>query len=261
MKRSRRHALGQHFLASPAVLDRIVAVIDPRPDDRIVEVGAGRGALTFRLAEKAGRVVAIEKDKRLLAGLREAAPGNVEVVAADVLRVDFEDLVPLSERGRAKVVGNLPFAISSPLLCKVLDARRVFASAVFLIQKEVARRVCAGPGTKDYAPLSILLQNVFEARLEFSVAPGSFVPPPKVTSALVSLRRRPGPLLDVADEAGFAAFLRRAFGQRRKILRNTLASYGARSVAAAGEALGIPEKARAEELPMETLAALFRRLT
>jgi 16S rRNA (adenine1518-N6/adenine1519-N6)-dimethyltransferase len=260
MKRSRRHALGQHFLASPAVLERIFAAIDPRPDDHIVEVGAGRGALTFRLAEKAGRVVPIEKDQRLLAGLREDAPANVEVVAADVLRVEFEDLVPAAKRGRAKIVGNLPYAISSPLLFKVLDARRLFAAAVFLIQREVARRVCAGPGTKDYAPVSILLQNVFEARLEFSVAPGSFVPPPKVTSALISLRRRPAPLLDVGDEAGFAAFLRRAFGQRRKKLRNTLASYGTRTVAAAAEALGIPENARAEELPMETLAALFRRL-
>ena len=260
MKRSRRHALGQHFLASPAVLERIVRVIDPRADDHIVEVGAGRGALTFRLAEKAGRIVAVEKDKRLLAGLREAAPANVEVVAADVLRVDFEDLVPPAERGRAKVAGNLPYAISSPLLFKVLDARRLFASAVFLIQREVARRVCAGPGTKDYAPVSILLQNAFEARLEFAVAPGSFVPPPKVTSALISLRRRPAPLLDVADEAGFAAFLRRAFGQRRKKLKNTLAVYGAPAVAAAGEALGIPENARAEELPMETLAALYREL-
>jgi 16S rRNA (adenine1518-N6/adenine1519-N6)-dimethyltransferase len=260
MKRSRRHALGQHFLASPAVLERIVRVIDPHADDHIVEVGAGRGALTFRLAEKAGRVVAIEKDERLLAGLREAAPGNVEVVAADVLRVDFEDLVPPSQRGRAKVVGNLPYAISSPLLFQVLEARRLFASAVFLIQREVARRVCAGPGTKDYAPVSILLQNTFGVRLEFAVAPGSFVPPPKVTSALISLKRRPAPLLDVADETEFAAFLRRAFSQRRKKLRNTLASYGARAVAAAGEALGIPENARAEELPMETLAALYREL-
>ena len=260
MKRSRRHALGQHFLASPAVLERIVAAIDPRSDDHIVEVGAGRGALTFRLAEKAGRVMAIEKDQRLLAGLCDAAPANVEVVAADVLRVELEDLVPPATRGRAKIVGNLPYAISSPLLFKVLDARRLFAAAVFLIQREVARRVCAGPGTKDYAPVSILLQNAFEARLEFTVAPGSFVPPPKVTSALVSLRRRPTPLLDVGDEAGFAVFLRRAFGQRRKMLRNTLASYGAPAVAAAAEAVGIPENARAEELPMETLAALFRRL-
>jgi 16S rRNA (adenine1518-N6/adenine1519-N6)-dimethyltransferase len=260
MKRSRRHALGQHFLASPAVLERIVRVIDPRADDLVVEVGAGRGALTFRLAEKAGRVVAIEKDERLLPGLREAVPGNVEVVAADVLRADFEDLVPPPHRGRAKLVGNLPYAISSPLLFKVLAARRLFAAAVFLIQKEVARRVCAGPGTKDYAPLSILLQSAFEARLEFTVAPGSFVPPPKVNSALISLRRRPAPLLEVADEAGFAAFLRRAFGQRRKKLRNTLASYGAQEVAAAAEALGIPENARAEEVPMETLASLFREL-
>ncbi len=260
MKRSRRHALGQHFLASPAVLERIVRVIDPRPDDHIVEVGAGRGALTFRLAETGGRVVAVEKDKRLLDGLREAAPRNVEVVAADVLRVDFEDHVPLSHRGRAKVVGNLPYAISSPLLFKVLDSRRLFTAAVFLLQKEVARRVCAVPGTKDYAPISILLQNAFEARLEFTVAPGSFVPPPKVTSALVSLRRRAAPLLDVADEAGFAAFLRRAFGQRRKKLRNTLAPYGAGKVEKAAEALGVPENARAEELPMETLAALFRKL-
>jgi 16S rRNA (adenine1518-N6/adenine1519-N6)-dimethyltransferase len=261
MKKSRRHALGQHFLASRGVLAKIAAVISPGPDDLVVEIGAGKGALTAVLAAAAGRVVAIEKDARLLPALRLAVPANVEVVHADALTFDFRGLLDPRRPGRLRAAGNLPYSISSPLLFRILDERELFSDAVFLVQKEVAGRVTAGPRTKSYAPLSILIQNYFAARVEFTVPPGAFSPPPKVTSALLSLRRRPAPLLDVSDEPLFRNFLRAAFARRRKLLRGNLASCaGGEALAEAWERTGLPKCARAEELAADRLAALFEAL-
>ncbi len=261
---SRRHALGQHFLVNRSVLARIADAAGAGPGDVVVEIGAGRGQLTRLLAERAGRVVAIEKDERLLPDLRASVPANVEVVAADVLSVDLASLAgEAAKRGEARLAGNLPYAISTPILARVLDARRAFVSAVFLLQKEVAERVVAGPGTKAYAPLGILLQDAFAARIEFLVSPGSFSPPPKVDSALLSLRRRPAPLLAVGDAAGFGDFLRAAFAERRKMMRKNLAA----ALGAAPDRLdrafaetGIDPRARAEQVSMDRLAALFERL-
>jgi 16S rRNA (adenine1518-N6/adenine1519-N6)-dimethyltransferase len=258
MYRSRRQALGQHFLANEGVLRKIVGVIDPRPGDVIVEVGAGRGVLTARLAEKAGRVVALEKDERLIPGLREAMPGNVEVVYADVLKADFRAILKRTGVPALRLVGNIPFSISSPLLFRVLDERELTSDCAFLLQKEVAERVTAGPGAKSYAPLGILLQNEFEARILFLVAPGSFSPPPKVQSALLTLRRRPAPLHPGAADEPYRAFLRAAFSERRKMLWNNLARRATpAALAAAYESLGIARNARAEELSPDQLHALF----
>lgn len=262
MKKSRRHALGQHFLVNRPLLRKIAAVVDPRPEDVIVEVGAGKGALTLVLAETAGQVLALEKDERLVPGLEAAVPANVRVIHADVLATDLGRLVGRRARGKAKIAGNIPYAISSPLLFKVLDAREVFAAAVFLVQKEVAERITARPGTKKFAPLSILLQDAFAARIEFGVSPGSFSPPPRVDSAVLSLRRRPAPLLDLGgDEELFRVFLRVIFAERRKTLRNNLSGTApARAIDEAMAALGIDSRARSEQLDAETLASLFRRL-
>ena len=261
MHRSRRHALGQHFLASEGVLRKIAGVIDPKPEDHIVEVGAGRGVLTARLAERAGRVVALEKDGRLVPGLREAMPANVEVVHGDALRADLRGIARKAGVATLRLVGNIPYSISSPLLFRVLDERAIVSDAVFLLQKEVAERVTAGPGTKSYAPLGILLQNEFEAKIAFLVAPGSFEPPPKVRSALLTLRRRPAPLRPGAADEPFRAFLRAAFAERRKMLRKNLSR---RATPAALESayaeLGIGPNARAEELSPDALFALFLAL-
>jgi 16S rRNA (adenine1518-N6/adenine1519-N6)-dimethyltransferase len=261
MHKSRRHALGQHFLANEGVLRKIVGAIDPKPGDLIVEVGAGRGALTARLAERAGRVIALEKDERLVPGLKEAMPVNVAVVPADVLKVDLHEILKKAGAPALRLVGNIPYSISSPLLFRVLDERELLSDCVFLVQKEVAERVIAGPGTKSYAPLGILLQNEYEARIAFLVAPGSFSPPPKVQSALLTLRRRPAPLRPGASDEPFRAFLRAAFGERRKMLWKNLArSATPKAVDAAYEATGLPRNARAEELSAETLFALFLSL-
>ena len=261
MKKSRRHALGQHFLASPAVLRKIVDVISPRKDEVLLEIGAGRGALTVALAERAGRVIAVEKDERLVPDLEKSVPANVEVVRADALTFDFRGHLGAAGIRTVRVVGNLPYSISSPFLRRILAERDLFTGCVFLLQKEVAARIPAGPGSKRYAPLSILLQNYYEARVEFTVAPGSFSPPPKVQSALLSLRRRPSPLLAVVDEPLYGAFLQAAFAERRKLLwKNLEKRAGAEALAAAFERCGLTRNARAEELTPDQLAGLFEAI-
>ncbi len=261
MYRSRRHALGQHFLANQGVLRKIVGVIDPQAGDVVVEIGAGLGVLTAALAEKAGRVVAIEKDERLIPGLREAMAANVEVIHGDILRIDLGELPKKIGAAALRLVGNIPYSISSPLLFRVLDERKVLSDCVFLLQKEVAERVTAGPGSKSYAPLGILLQNEFEARIAFTVAPGSFSPPPKVRSALLTLRRRPSPRHPGAAEEPFRAFLRAAFAERRKMLWKNLARRATpAALTAAYDALDLSRNVRAEELPSDTLFALFGAL-
>ncbi len=261
MKKSRRHALGQHFLASPAVLRKIVGVIDPKAEDTIVEVGAGKGVLTAALAEKAGKVIALEKDERLIDGLRRGLPVNVEVVHGDALEVDLGGIARRAGAATLRLAGNIPYAISTPLLFLALDERALISDVTFLMQKEVAERVIAGPGSKAYAPLGILLQNEFEAKIAFTVAPGSFVPPPKVQSAVLTMRRRTVPLLPDAADEPFRAFLRAAFAERRKMLWKNLArrTDPARLAAAYAE-LDLARNARAEELPSTTLFALFRAL-
>ncbi|HDT14198.1 MAG TPA: ribosomal RNA small subunit methyltransferase A [Candidatus Aminicenantes bacterium] len=261
MPRSRRHALGQHFLINEGVLRKIAGLIDPKPEDVIVEVGAGTGALTAALAAKAGRVIAVEKDGRLVPQLRESLPANVEVVHGDILRTDLRGMLKSAGVASLRLVGNIPYSISSPLLFRALDEREIISDAVILLQKEVAERVTAGPGTKSYAPLGILLQNEFEAKIAFLVAPGSFSPPPKVRSALLTLRRRLSPLHPGAAEEPYRAFLRAAFAERRKMLWKNLARRATPAMLGAAYAkLDLARTVRAEELSPDTLFALFQAL-
>jgi 16S rRNA (adenine1518-N6/adenine1519-N6)-dimethyltransferase len=261
MPKSRRHALGQHFLASPAVLQKIVGVIDPKAEDVIVEVGAGRGVLTAHLAECAGRVIAVEKDERLIPALQGSMAANVEIVHGDILRLDLREIARGAGVASFRLVGNIPYSISSALLFLVLDDRDLLSDCVFLLQKEVAARVTAGPGTKSYAPLGILLQNEFEARIAFTVAPGSFSPPPKVQSALLTLRKRPAPLHPGAADEPYRAFLRAAFAERRKMLWKNLARRATpAALTASYEKIGIARNIRAEDLSPDSLFALFEAL-
>jgi len=264
MKRTRRHALGQHFLASRSVLQKIVRVIAPAKTDVIIEIGAGKGALTFALAEEAGHVTAIEKDPSFLPFLRGKEGPRLTVLEADVLDVDFREVLKKAgaRPGEAKLVGNLPYSISSPILFKALESKALFARCVFLVQKEVAERVCARPRSKDYAPIPILIQNAFEARCEFKVSPGSFSPPPRVDSTVISLTKRAQVLHPVADETSFRAFLWTAFAHRRKLLANNLEIGGITRarIEEAYRLLGLAGKARAEELSIGQFAALFRSL-
>jgi 16S rRNA (adenine1518-N6/adenine1519-N6)-dimethyltransferase len=178
--------------------------------------------------------------------------------------VDFRELLAAGEGvpGPVKLVGNLPYSISSPLMFKVLEDKRLFPRCVFLLQKEVAERICAQPGSKKYAPLSILVHNHFSARVHGLVHSGSFSPPPRVESALISLERRASPLFEIPDERLFLKFLQEAFRHRRKILMNNLRRSGwpPDIVQAAYEALSLPRTARPEELSLEQFVRLFNLL-
>ncbi len=262
--RTRRQVLGRHSLASPGILARIVAAVDPRPDDLVIEVGPGSGVLTVPLAGRAGRVAAVEKDSEAVKRLRKNPLPNVEIIEGDILNVDLAALAGRLRSGlkTVKLVGNLPYSISSPFLHKVLDERAAFDRAAFLVQKEVAEKVCAAPGGKDYGPLSIRLQAQFRVRLEFSVRPGAFVPPPKVESAFFTLEKREKYAVPDAEEPAFGRFLRAAFSRRRRTLRNNLLSAGlpAGRIDEALEGLGIAPSARPEEVPPGQFFSLFRRI-
>lgn len=264
MRKTRRHVLGQHFLANRSLLQKIVSIIDPREDDLIIEIGAGKGALTRPLAEKAGKVVAVEKDRTLIPCLESLGTPNIEIIEADVLAVDLPGLIRTWKglSRNTKIAGNLPYSISSPLLFRILEARDYFSEAFFLLQKEVAERIAAGPGTKKYAPLSIFFQNEFVTRIEISVSPGSFSPPPSVDSALISLKKRETSLFSPADGGDFREFVKTAFAHRRKILWKNLRRLDIRPdrLEAAREKLGLDRAARAEELSIGQFAGLYRLL-
>lgn len=255
----KRKALGQHFLNNRAILQRIVKFIDPQPEDVIVEIGAGKGALTFCLTKKKAHIIAIEKDKTLIPYLKKKEFSNLTVLEGDVLRIKFGDIlhgIP------GKIVGNIPYAISSPLLFKVLGEKASVTSCVFLLQKEVAQRVCAIPGTKKYAPLSILFQNDFEAHQHFTVPASSFSPPPRVESALLSLRKRPEPISLIPHQEHFIRFLKGAFQSRRKKLSNNLKSlaFSPTRIKHAFLTCGIEENWRPEQISLSRFVALYTRL-
>lgn len=259
MKKSRRHALGQHFLSDRGTLLKIVKTIQPTKEDFIIEIGGGRGVLTCPLAKGAGKVLSIEIDDSLIPVLQSLGLPNLDIISGDILKQDLNALAP--QQG-AKLVGNLPYSISGPLLFKILFERKNISCCVFLIQKEVAVRVCAGPGGKDYAPLSIILHNAFERKLEFKVKPGAFSPPPKVDSAVISLKKRPQTLVPLPDERRFLGFLRGCFRHRRKTLANNLKGlgYSTEIIQSCLSRVDLPGNARSEELTLEKFFSLSQEL-
>jgi 16S rRNA (adenine1518-N6/adenine1519-N6)-dimethyltransferase len=264
MKRTKRKSLGQHFLHDPNVLGNIVREIHPDKDDVFIEIGAGKGALTVPLAEKAGRIYAIEKDRDLLPELKKKLPANVVLVNIDVLRIYFRELVAedLKANRVIKLAANLPYSISSQVLFKVLDEKELFEECTFLVQKEVADRISAGAGSKRFAPISILFQRDFDVRPCFVVEPGSFSPPPKVRSTLIQFKRRKQPLFELQDETAFRMFLKSGFQHRRKTLLNNLLMAGISDslLERAFDELGIEKKVRPEDIDPERFAELFNFL-
>jgi 16S rRNA (adenine1518-N6/adenine1519-N6)-dimethyltransferase len=258
-----KKSLGQHFLRDRATLARIVAAAAPGPGDLVLEVGAGDGTLTAPLAATGARVIALETDRARVPLLRRRFPegGLVEVVEADVLRFDLEQLRP---RAPLACVSNLPYNIATAVLDRLLSARGVFRLLVLMFQKEVARRLVAGPGDPAYGSLSLATQYRAQAELLFTVPRGAFAPPPKVESAVVRLVPRAEPLLPPAAERVFETLLRAGFTQRRKTFLNSAAGSGRavpREALARGlEALGLTERARAEEIPLEGFLRLAREL-
>jgi 16S rRNA (adenine1518-N6/adenine1519-N6)-dimethyltransferase len=218
--RAKKH-LGQNFLHDRGVVDRIVLAIDARPGDRIVEIGPGQGALTFPLLDRHGELTAIEFDRDLLHPLADAARshGELTLIAADVLGVDFS---ALAGDGQIRLVGNLPYNLSSPILFHALDHAAAVRDMHFMLQKEVVERMAAGPGSKVYGRLSVMLQAYCTVTPLFTVPPGAFRPAPKVDSAVVRLVPRAADAIGINNPRRFADVVRAAFGQRRKTLRNAL---------------------------------------
>jgi 16S rRNA (adenine1518-N6/adenine1519-N6)-dimethyltransferase len=213
-----RKRFGQHFLVDESVIDRIVAAIDPRPGQALVEIGPGRGALTAPLLARAGALTAIELDRDLAARLRKT-PG-LAVVEADVLEVDFAALPGAASGRKLRIVGNLPYNISTPILFHLLDAAAHVEDQHFMLQKEVVARMAAEPGGKDYGRLTVMLQWRYAIEPLFDVPPEAFDPPPRVDSTV--LRMAPLPAPAAIDPALLREIVTVAFSQRRKLLRHTL---------------------------------------
>ncbi|HET8818686.1 MAG TPA: 16S rRNA (adenine(1518)-N(6)/adenine(1519)-N(6))-dimethyltransferase RsmA [Xanthomonadaceae bacterium] len=238
--------LGQHFLHERGVVEKIVLAVDPRPGDRLVEIGPGQGAITFPLLRRHGALTAIEFDRDLLAPLAAAAEGigELTLLPGDVLRVDF---TALAGQGTIRLVGNLPYNLSSPILFHALEHAAAIQDMHFMLQKEVVDRMGAGPGSKVYGRLSVMLQAYCSVTPLFTVAPGAFRPPPRVDSAVVRLVPRDPATIGIRDQARFAAVVRAAFGQRRKTLRNALSPVAG---VAEIEAAGLLPGDRAEQVPV-----------
>ena len=262
----RRRALGQHFLADPGVAARIVEAVNASPDDVVCEIGAGPGALTWTLAARAGRLVALEIDPALhsrLAATARARPeaARIAIELADARSFAYEELRALrpAPAGRVLVVGNLPYSASKPILARLFAARAALDAAVLMLQREVAERLTARPGGREYGALSIFWQQWAEMTPLEAVPPGAFRPPPAVESAVIRIDFRAAPRVAVVDETLFQSVVRAAFGQRRKTLGNALRGGGLgapeRLTAALAQA-GIDPGRRAETLSLHEFAGL-----
>ena len=248
MKHIPRKRFGQHFLADQAIIDAIVRAIDPRAGQAMVEIGPGLAALTQPLVERLGRLAVVELDRDLAARLRVHA--QLTVVQADVLKVDFAELADSMGAPKLRVVGNLPYNISTPILFHLLQFVGQIQDQHFMLQKEVVDRMVACPATSDYGRLSVMLQWRYEMENVLLVPPESFDPPPRVDSAVV----RMVPRVDAApvDEKLLSELVQVAFSQRRKILRHTLGKWlSDRNFS--GE---FDVQRRAEEVPVEEYLAL-----
>jgi 16S rRNA (adenine1518-N6/adenine1519-N6)-dimethyltransferase len=243
---------GQHFLTDRSILRRIVALAHIQPEDTVIEIGPGAGALTVELARVASRVIAIEIDTDLIASLRGFMPANVEVVHADALEVEWP-------RAPFHVVANLPYNVATPLLKRFIGHRDFISSVTVMVQKEVAERLAAKPSTREYGPLTVLVQYYATVKYGFTVPPRAFKPRPKVDSAVVRIEWKP----DVPSAQSFTDFVQQAFGSRRKMLANNLLSrFGSlgreevlRRMAKAGVAAG----ARPEELSVAEFMRVYNQ--
>ncbi len=254
--------LGQNFLVDAQAAQRIAAALGEIAGRTVVEIGPGRGALTGELNKRAGHVLAIELDRELAVSLRgQFEPERVTVVEQDVLRFDFAAAAAQAGE-RLRVAGNLPYYITSPILLKLAGSHAALDLAVLMVQREVAERVTATPGSRDYGLLSATVQMYGPVERVFALPPSAFSPRPQVHSTVFRWRFAPRFAELGVQEAGFLRFLRQVFAQKRKTLANNLRAAGA-APAAAADALaqaGIEPKMRAEAVPVEELAVLWRRL-
>jgi 16S rRNA (adenine1518-N6/adenine1519-N6)-dimethyltransferase len=248
---------GQHFLHDPGTIERIVRAIAPQPGDRLVEIGPGRGAITAPLLDRAGAIDVVELDRDVLPALEARCRGRGE------LRVHLEDALEFDLRALRgagpplRLVGNLPYNISTPLLFRFVAQLDAIADMHFMLQREVVARMAAPPGGKEYGRLTVMLAPWVQVEPLFDIGTGAFSPPPRVVSTFFALRPHAAPPFPLADPSGYARVVAAAFSQRRKTLRNSLADLlDVERIAAAG----VDPQARAETLPPERFAALAAQL-
>jgi 16S rRNA (adenine1518-N6/adenine1519-N6)-dimethyltransferase len=257
-------SLGQNFLVDSNIIDKIIHCAAIKPDDSVLEIGPGRGALTEYLAGRAGRLVLVEYDHALAASLKEryADDPRVTVVDADILALDLAAL--LGDAGGWKVVANLPYNISTAVLFRLLEVRDRLARMILMLQKEVGDRLVAAPDCADYGVTTVLLGLWFDMRREFIVSPGCFKPSPKVDSAVLSFVPLPAARVTVGDEAVFRRVVKGAFAMRRKTLVNCLKAAELTTIDDLRRILdqcGIDGQRRGETLSLDEFAALSRRLS
>lgn len=259
--------LGQNFLINPSVCPRMAELAEVDDKTGVIEIGPGIGVLTVELAVRAKRVVAIELDERLKPVLAEhlAEFDNTEVMWGDVMKIDLHALIKEKFPDCEKIVvcANLPYYITSPIVMMLLEQRLPLRNITVMVQREAAQRMCAPVGSRESGAVTVAVHYYSEPRILFSVSAGSFLPAPKVDSAVMCLAVREQPPVEVVDEAVFKKIIKNGFGQRRKTLVNAISSGGAFDKNAAGdalEAMGLTRTARIEQLTMEQLAELSNRL-
>jgi 16S rRNA (adenine1518-N6/adenine1519-N6)-dimethyltransferase len=254
--------LGQNFLVDQNATLQIVDALGDIASRTVVEIGPGRGAITSLLASRAHRLITVEFDPALARALRRdfAAKPNVEVLERDVLTVDFTSLLAVD--APAVAVGNLPYYITSPILTHLFDAHSLFSTLVLMVQREVADRVAAAPGSSDYGLLSATAQLYSEVQSLFTLPPSAFDPPPDVYSTVLRFNIRPRFAELAVEPAPFLAFLKAGFQQKRKTLANNLRAAGYEPAAALSSlaAAGIESNARAEAVPLPKMASLYKHL-
>lgn len=259
---------GQNFLIDPNVLERVIGAAEVSKEDCVLEIGPGIGTMTQLLAERAGKVVAVEIDRNLIPILEETLSpySNVTVINEDILKLDVEEAIRVRGEGRpVKVVANLPYYITTPIIMSLLEGGAPLESITVMVQKEVAERMQAGPGTKDYGALSLAVQYYSRPEVVANVPPNCFIPRPNVGSAVIRLTRYGTPPVQAADPGKLFTVIRASFNQRRKTLANSLGnapglSVSRERVAGILEEMGLPAMIRGEALTLEQFAELSDRL-
>jgi 16S rRNA (adenine1518-N6/adenine1519-N6)-dimethyltransferase len=259
-----RKGLGQHFLVDRNILNKVIWTAQVEKEDTVLEVGPGLGEMTIALARQSKRVIAIEIDPKLVAILNEKMKNysNVEVVKSDILKVDFNQFFK-KEGHPIKVVANLPYQVSTPLLFRFIESKEAFSTFTLMLQKEVAERMVAPPGGKEYGPLSIFLQMFSDVSIRFFIKPSAFFPPPKVESAVVQMVWKEEPMIEANDEEWFKRVVKACFGYRRKTLVNALKHSELslpESIELKMEAIGIDPRRRPETLTIPEFVSLAKIL-
>ena len=259
-----RKKWGQHFLVDRNILNKVIRTARVEKEDVVLEVGPGLGEMTLALARQVKRVIAVEIDPKLVAILNKKMKDypNVEVVKGDILKVDFRQFLK-REGHPIKVVANLPYQISTPLLFRFIESKEAFSTFTLMLQKEVAERMVAPPGRKEYGPLSIFIQIFLDVSIRFFIKPSAFFPPPKVESAVVHMVWKEKPMIETNDEEWFKRVVRACFGYRRKTLVNALKHselFLPEPVELKMEAIGIDPRRRPETLTIQEFAGLAEAL-